>query len=302
LELETAREKHKHESQAWKEQNDTYERQLIEKSQLVTELKAELTELTDREASATSGLKVAGGSTKDETRKLKTRNDELENEQKHAQERQNAYEGRLAKATVELVEAESALAESEHKREGTLHELKAETDVLRAQLGSEQKTGTDRERDFDKELKLHKDRFAKELIRSKASFDKDIKQRDQKLKSQEESFKYKIKHLEAAERELQGESKSWKDLPSRKELERLTNEIRQLKGLPPVPAAQVEDDDDIKVETKSYEPAPSTAPKETTPAPAPAPVPAASTHEAAPAPAPEPAPVAAATAVEEAEF
>jgi len=146
LELETAREKHVLESQAWKDQTDAYERQLIEKTQIVTELKAELTELTDREASASSGLKVAaGGTAKDETRRLKARNDELETESKQAQERQSAYETRLAKANVELVEAESSLAESEHKREGTLQELKAESDVLRAQLGTEQKN-CDRQR------------------------------------------------------------------------------------------------------------------------------------------------------------
>jgi len=133
-----------------------------------------------------------------------------------------------------------------------------------------------------------------------------MKARDQKLKSNEESFKYKIKHLEAAERELQSESKSWKDLPSRKELERLSNEIRQLKGLPPLPAEKVEDDD-TKVETKSYEPAPTSAPKQTAPAAAPA---AASASEAAPAAAPaEPtpapaaaAPAEAAPAAEEADF
>jgi len=239
---------------------------------------------------------VAGSGTKDENRKLKSRNDELENEQKHAQEHQNAYEARLAKATVELVEAESALAESEQKREGTLQELKADTDVLRAQRGAEQKAAVDRERDFDRELKLHKERFTKELLRAKTNFEKEMKQRDQKLKSHEESYKYKIKHLEAAERELQGESNSWKDQPSRKEVERLTNEIRQLKGLPPLPAEKAGDDDDVKIETKSYEPpasasapasapapASSTAPAEPTPAPAPAAAPA-----AAPAPAPAP--------------
>jgi len=237
----------------------------------------------------------------------------LENEQKRAREHQDAYEARLAKATVELVEAEAALAESEHKREGTLHELKAETDVVRAQVNTEEKTARDRERDFDRELKLHKDRFSKELIRSKTNFDKEIKQKEQKLKSQEDSFKHKIKHLEAAERELQSESKSWKEIPSRKELERLSNEIRQLKGLPPLPAEKVEDDDD-KVETKSYEP-PTSPPAQSAPAPAayeaaptpkptPTPDPTPTPTPAAPTPAPEPTPAAAPAAapVEEEAF
>jgi len=203
LELETAREKHVLESQAWKDQADAYERQVIEKTSLVNELKADLSELSEREAAATGALKQKSLGSRDELRKLKMQNEEYEFEQKNWLERQAAYEARLTKSSIDLVEAHSALAESERKLDSAIQDLKVEVEVLQAQLESERKASHDRETDFDRELKLHKERFAKELSRVTSQAERDILMREQRLKTQEDTYKYRIQYLELAQKHSQ---------------------------------------------------------------------------------------------------
>jgi len=232
LELETAREKHVLESGAWKDQADVYERQLIEKSTQINDLKSDLSELSDREAVAQNQLKSKAQGAKEELRKLKHHNEEYEAEQKQWLERQSTYEARLAKANVELVEAQAALAEADRKRESSLADLKTELEVLNAQLESERKAAQERDLDLDKESKLHKERYAKELQRITAQYDRDAKQKEALAKNQEESFKYKLQYLELSQKDLKRERKTWQDKEqgAKRQLGQLQAEIRELKS------------------------------------------------------------------------
>jgi len=232
LELETAREKHVLESGAWKDQADGYERQLIEKSTQVNDLKSDLAELADREAVAQNQLKGKTQGAKEELRKLKHQNEEYEAEHKQSLERQSTYEARLAKANVELVEAQAALAEADRKRESSLADLKTELEVLNAQLEAERKASHERDLDLEKETKLHKERFAKELSRVTAQQDRDLKQKDALLKNQEESFKYKLQYLELSQKDLKRERKTWQDKEqgTKKQVSQLSSEVRELKS------------------------------------------------------------------------
>jgi myosin heavy subunit len=232
LELETAREKHILESSAWKDQADGYERQLIEKSSQINDLKSDLVELADREAVAQNQLKSKSQGAKEELRKLKHQNDEYEAEQKQWLERQSTYEARLAKANVELVEAQAALAEADRKRESSLADLKTELEVLNAQLEEERKASRERDSDLEKESRLHKERFAKELARVTSQHDRDLKQKDALQKNQEESFKYKLQYLELSQKDLKRERKTWQDKEqgTKRQLTQLSAEIRELKA------------------------------------------------------------------------
>jgi chromosome segregation ATPase len=232
LELETAREKHILESSAWKDQADSYERQLIEKSTQINDFKSDLAELADREASAQNQLKSKSQGAKEELRKLKHQNEEYEAEQKQWLERQSTYEARLAKANVELVEAQASLAEADRKRESSLADLKTELEVLNAQLEAERKGAQERDSDVEKEARLHKERFAKELARVTAQFDRDMKQKDALAKNQEESFKYKLQYLELSQKDLKRERKTWQDKEqgTKRQLSQLSSENRELKS------------------------------------------------------------------------
>jgi len=232
LELEGAREKHVLEGSAWKDQADGYERQLIEKSTQINDLKSDLAELGDREALAQQQLKLKSQGAKEELRKLKHSNEEYEAEQKQWLERQSGYEARLAKANVELVEAQASLAEADRKRESSLADLKTELEVLQAQLESERKASQERDSDLEKESKLHKERFAKELARITAQTDRDLKQRDAAAKNQEESFKYKLQYLELSQKDLKRERKVWQDkeAATKRQLSQLSSEVRELKS------------------------------------------------------------------------
>jgi chromosome segregation ATPase len=224
--------KHVLESSAWKDQADNYERQLIEKSTQINDLKSDLSELGDREVLAQQQLKLHSQGAKEELRKLKHSNEEYEAEQKQWLERQSGYEARLAKANVELVEAQAALAEADRKRESSLADLKTELEVLQAQLEAERKAAAERDADLEKESKLHKDRFAKELARVTAQTDRDIKQREAAAKNQEESFKYKLQYLELSQKDLKRERKVWQDkeAATKRQISQLSAEVRELKA------------------------------------------------------------------------
>jgi len=232
LELESAREKHVLESSAWKDQADGYERQLIEKSTQINDLKSDIAELGDREALAQQQLKVTSQGAKDELRKLKHSNEEYEAEQKQWLERQSGYEARLAKANVELVEAQASLAEADRKRESSLADIKTELEVLQAQLDAERKAAQERESDMEKEVKLQKERFAKELTRISSQNDRDVKQREASSKNQEESFKYKLQYLELSQKDLKRERKVWQDkeAQTKRQISTLSAEVRELKA------------------------------------------------------------------------
>jgi hypothetical protein len=133
---------------------------------------------------------------------------------------------------VELVEAQAALAEADRKRESSLADLKTETEVLNAQLEAERKAAHERDLDLEKEIKLHKEKFAKELARIQAQHDRDLKQRDVLQKNQEESFKYKLQYLELSQKDLKRERKLFQDKEGqyKRQLTQLGSENRELKA------------------------------------------------------------------------
>jgi len=138
----------------------------------------------------------------------------------------------LAKANVELVEAQASLAEADRKRESSLADLKTELEVLNAQLEAERKGAQERDSDVEKESRLHKERFAKELSRVTAQFDRDLKQKEALAKNQEESFKYKLQYLELSQKDLKRERKTWQDKEqgTKRQLSQLSSEVRELKS------------------------------------------------------------------------
>jgi len=138
----------------------------------------------------------------------------------------------LAKANVELVEAQASLAEADRKRESSLADLKTELEVINAQLESERKGAHERDLDLEKESRLHKERYAKELSRVTAQFDRDIKQKEVLQKNQEESFKYKLQYLELSQKDLKRERKTWQDKEqvAKRQTSQLSSEVRELKS------------------------------------------------------------------------
>jgi len=120
----------------------------------------------------------------------------------------------------------------EHEKELALTELRTDKDVLEAKLGAEKKSAADREADFDKELKMHKDRFTKELARLSNLHDRDIQQREQQAKTQDEAYKYKVQYLELSQQELRAEKTRFQDKErdDRKKLVTATAQLRELKS------------------------------------------------------------------------
>jgi len=232
LNLETAREKHVLESQSWKDKADAYEKQLIEKTNLVNELKADIAELDEREASASQALREKTFGVKEEIRRLKSLNEDLELEQKQWLERQSTYEADIARIGVELVQAQSSFAESERKREGALQELKTDLEVLHAQLEAEKVATREREADYDKELKLHQGRLNKELQRVRSKQEKDLKLKDTQIKAQEEAFRYKLQFLELSLATLKQQKKAAQDQErlNKKQIAQLNVELRSLRS------------------------------------------------------------------------
>jgi len=230
--LETAREKHVLESQSWKDKADAYEKQLIEKTTLVNELKADLAELDEREATASQALRDKTFGVKEEIRRLKSLNEELEVEQKHWLEQQSTYEADIGRIGVELVQAQANYAEAERKRESTLQDLKTDLEVLHAQLECEKIAAREKEADYDKELKLHQQRLNKELQRVRSKQEKDLKLKDAQLKTQEEAFRYKLQFLELSLATLKQKKKSAQDQErlSKKQIASLNVELRSLRS------------------------------------------------------------------------
>jgi len=230
--LEAAREKHVLESQSWKDKADAYEKQLIEKTTLIHELKADLSELDEREATATQALREKSFGVKEEIRRLKTLNEELEVEQKHWLERQSTYEADIARIGVELVQAQASYAEAERKREGALQELKTDLEVLHAQLEAEKAAARERDADYDKELKLHQQRLNKELQRVRSKQEKDLKLKDGQIKTQDEAFRYKLQFLELSLATLKQKKKAAQDQErlNKKQIAQLQVELRNLRS------------------------------------------------------------------------
>jgi len=208
------------------------EKQLIEKTTLINELKADIAELDEREATATHALREKTFGVKEEIRRLKQLNEELEVEQKHWLERQSTYEADIARIGVELVQAQSGYAEAERKREGALQELKTDLEVLHAQLESEKVAAREREADYDKELKIHQNRLNKELQRVRAKQDKDLKVKDTQIKTQEEAFRYKLQFLELSLATLKQKKKAAQDQErlNKKQIAQLNVELRSLRS------------------------------------------------------------------------
>jgi len=133
---------------------------------------------------------------------------------------------------VELVESQAALAEADRKRETSLADLKTEHEVLNAQLESERKAAHERDVDLEEEIKIHKDRLAKELARVVAQNERDLKAKDAVMKTQEESYKYKLQYLELSQKDLKRERKLFQDKEqaTKKQVAQLSSEVREVKS------------------------------------------------------------------------
>jgi len=132
-------------------------------------------ELQGRETTATKELKQRSLVHREELKKFKNRNDELETERREWMEVVVEMEAKLAQANVDLVESQVQLGDGERKRDTSLQDLKTEVEVLTAQLEAERKNSQEREADFERELRLYKERFAKELLRVNAQHDRELK-------------------------------------------------------------------------------------------------------------------------------
>lgn len=229
-ELESVRDKHLADSQKWKEQSSLYERRLTEKVALVNELKSELQETSEREATAQAGLRDAESETKDDLRRLRAKVEELTAGQRVWLEKQTVYEQRLGKATKDLIEAQSALSDLEHKRKSA-DSSRTEVEVLKAKLVAAERQIIDKNRSFDKQMQIIKDESKQELEDTVREHDRDIKKRDLEQKVQNEAYKYKLQYLELSQKELQKERKRWQDKEREyeKSLVSLTAELRELK-------------------------------------------------------------------------
>jgi len=232
LQLEASRERYMVESKAWQEQAEGYERHLIEKTAAVNQYKADLTEAQEALASARASLKNRDAASKEEIRRLRELLNELKDEQKEWVDKELSYESRLAAISKELVDARARVVDIEHEKELSLTELRTDKDVLEAKLDAERKAANDREADFEKELKMHKDRFAKELARLSNLHERDIQQREQQAKTQDEAYKYKLQYLELSQQELKAEKSRFqeKERDDRKKLTAVTAQLRELKS------------------------------------------------------------------------
>jgi len=124
------------------------------------------------------------------------------------------------------------VVDAEHEKELALTDLRTENDVLQARLEAQGKSSTDREAEYEKELKLHKDRFGKEISRLTSVHDRDIQQREQHAKTQDEAYKYKLQYLELSQSELRAEKQRFqeKEREERKNLVALQAQVRELKS------------------------------------------------------------------------
>jgi len=232
LQLEASRERYMVESKAWQEQAEGYERQLIDKTAQVNQFKADLTEAQESLAGANAALKNRDAANKEEIRRLREVLSDVKSEQKEWADKELSYESRVAAMGKELVDARARVVDVEHEKELSLTELRTEKDVLDAKLEAERKSAKDREADFEKELKMHKDRFAKELARLNNLHERDSQQREQQAKTQEDAYKYKLQYLELSAQELKSEKGRAQDKErnDRKQLVQATAQLRELKS------------------------------------------------------------------------
>jgi len=202
----------------------------VEKNALVNELKAELQDTSEREAAAQSTLHDSEAENKDELRKLRARVEEMNAEQKSWLEKQNVYEQRLGKATKDLIEAQSALSDLEHKRKSA-DGSRTEIEVLKTKLHASEKLVLEKNKSSDKQQQIIRDEAKQELEDLKKEHERDLAKRDREQKTQNEAYKYKLQYLELSQKELQKERKRWQDKEREyeKSLVALTAELRELK-------------------------------------------------------------------------
>jgi chromosome segregation ATPase len=202
LQLDAARERAMVEAKQWQEQAEAYERQLIDKTSQLNQAKSDLVEAQEAASGSGASLKNREAAAKEQIRRLREMVNELKSEQKEWAFKEVNYESRIANLSKDLVEARAKVVDGEHDKELSLTELRTEKEVLEAKLEAERKAAADLESDFEKELKMHKDRFAKELARLNGMHERDIQQREQQAKIQDEAYKYKVQYLELTQQEL----------------------------------------------------------------------------------------------------
>jgi myosin heavy subunit len=196
LQLEASRERYLHDSRNWQEQADLYERQLIEKTGLLNQLRADLAEAEEQVAASTTQVKQKEQGTKEELKRLRELTETLQTEQKEWGEKEIQYEARVGTLSRDLIEARSKAVEAEHDKELALTEARSEKEVLDAKLEAEKKALLDLAGNFEKELKMHQARFAREIARLNAIHEGEIHNREQLARSQEDAYKYKLQYLE----------------------------------------------------------------------------------------------------------
>jgi len=103
---------------------------------------------------------------------------------------------------------------------------------LNAQLESERKASHERDLDLEEEIKIHKERLAKELARVIAQNERDLKAKDAVMKTQEESYKYKLQYLELSQKDLKRERKLFQDKEqaAKKQIAQYSAEVREVKS------------------------------------------------------------------------
>jgi myosin heavy subunit len=229
-ELDGLREKHAQEGAQWKEKSALQERKILEKTTLVNELKAELTEASDRENQALQNLRDGESETKDELRKLRARVDELSAEQKNWLGKQKEYEQKIGKTTKDYIELQAQYGELEHKRK-TADGSRTEIEVLKTKLSASEKIISEKNKALEKQVQILRDESKHEIEDLKKEHEKALKTSEHEAKTQNEAYKYKLQYLELSQKELEKERRRWQD--KEREYERalvgLTAELRELK-------------------------------------------------------------------------
>jgi len=206
------------------------ERKILEKTTLANELKAEVTEASQRENGALQSLRDGESGSKDETRKLRAKMDELTSEQKHWLSKQRDFEQKIGKTTKEYIELQARFGELDHKRK-TADGGRSEIEVLKARIASAEKIINDKNKALERHGQLVRDEGKQEIDALNHEHERALKASELEAKTQNEAYKYKLQYLELSQRELEKERKRWQD--KEKDYERaivnLTAEHRELK-------------------------------------------------------------------------
>jgi len=196
LQLEASRERYVADSRGWASQQEEMEAKLIKQSALIQSKSAALTDAQEEASSSSSSLKQKEAFFREEMKRLRELVEQLQTDKQEYAEKEISYESRLGQISASLIDARSKLVESDHSREFAVIEARSEKDVLEAKLEAEKKALLELSANFEKELKMHQARFAREIARLNAVHEGDMHHHQQQSISQADSYKYKLQYLE----------------------------------------------------------------------------------------------------------